>query len=179
MKKFLIIVAIVFSILGVGTYLLVTNLIRVETNEKGESKVSLLGGMIKVDESKDSVSIMGNMIQVDGENQTVKIGEEVFVDGINQTVRIGEGEILIDGKSKTTRIKKDWVLEVKEDHVTLDRKIMMAKYSEKLKNSYQFLKIEEDGDELRIDGTFDREEGGYLYLSTPQSDVNIEINVGK
>jgi hypothetical protein len=162
------------GVLVIAIIAIFINGFKIKKDENGKADVSLFWGAIKVDEKNGKVNILGDMIAVDEKNQTVKVAGMVDVDGKSEVVNISNGDILVQGKEKLVKIRKQIVSTINPDNIILDK----TKFnSSMLKN---LMKFEVSGEEVKIEGKVVGEDEAYIHVEVKnKEDMKIEIKVGK
>lgn len=161
-----IIAIICLVVLGIAVF----SSFKYSKDEEGKVTLSLFWGAIKVNEKEQKVNILGDFIAVDGQDEKVKVGGLVDVDGKTEIVNVDNGKVIVDGKEKIIKVKKDLVVEVKEDHVIInnsfDSNILKVVTSLKKKDDKNF----------KIEGRVVGEDDIYLILE-PRDSSKMNINV--
>lgn len=164
MSKFIIGGFAVVLILMVTVLVALFTSVKIKNDEDGMSDISLLWGLIKVNERTKNVSVLGDFIKVDGLNERVKIGKIVEVDGKANSVVINQGDILLNGNDGILKIKKTIVVSFSEDTVFLD-----PNYQEELLKSTFKFKFDLETNSLEIKGKVIGEDEFYLHVELEKS----------
>lgn len=161
MRKFIIGGFVVVFLIMVTVLVALFTSVKIKKDEDGMADISILWGLIKVNERTKKVSVFGDFINVDGINEKVKVGKIVEVDGKENMVAINKTDIIVSGKDGIVKVKKAIVVDIKDNSVFLD-----PNYQAQLLKSAFNISLNLENKFLEIKGQVVGEDEFYLHIET-------------
>lgn len=171
MTKFIVGGFIAVLVLIVAVLVVLFTGVKVTKDSEGFNDISILWGLVKVNEKTKKVSVMGDFVNVDGINEKVNVAGVVKVDGKANIVDINNGDIIVEGDKGLMKVKRNLVVEIKEDRVLLD-----PNYKENLLKSALKITITNDKD-IELKGRVIGTDDVYLHLEVEKSDVKVKVEL--